>query len=72
MNRPFVLSFENDNDRTSYKWYFFTNEEINDYNIKIDGCFFYQPAKNDLRTYDKIQKNATGQGDDYATAYLRD
>ena len=72
MNRPFVLSFENDNDRTSYKWYFFTNEEINDYNIKIDGRFFYQPAKNDLRTYDKIQKNATGQGGDYATAYLLD
>ena len=32
----------------------------------IDGqnCF-YQPVKNDLRTYDTIQKTATGHGDDY-------
>ena len=37
----------------------------------IDGCnFFYQPIKNDLRTYENIQKIATGQGDDYATGCL--
>ena len=26
--------------------------------------FFDQPIKNDLRTYDNMRKNATGQGDD--------
>ena len=26
--------------------------------------FIDQPIKNDLRTYDNMRKNATGQGDD--------
>ena len=29
-----------------------------------------QPVKNDLRTYDKIQKIAIGRGDDYTTGCL--
>ena len=32
--------------------------------------FFDQPIKNDLKTYDNIRKNATGQGDDYTTKFL--
>ena len=39
----------------------------------IDGKrFFYQPVKNDLITYENIQKIATGQEDDYTTGYLLD
>ena len=39
----------------------------------IDGKrFFYQPVKNDLITYENIQKIATGQEDDYTTVYLLD
>ena len=39
----------------------------------IDGQnFFQQPVKNNLRTYDGIQKISTGQGDDYATGCLLD
>ena len=34
--------------------------------------FFDQPVKNDLRTYENIQKIATGQGDDYTTSCLPD
>ena len=34
--------------------------------------FFNEPTQNDLRTYDNIQKVATGQGDDYATGCLLD
>ena len=34
--------------------------------------FFDQPVKNDMRTYDNIQKIATGQGDDYTTSCLLD
>ena len=38
----------------------------------IDGkSFFDQPVKSNLRTY-SIRKNATGQGDDYATVCLLD
>ena len=37
----------------------------------IDGKnFFDKLVKNDERTYDNIQKIATGQGDDYTTVWL--
>ena len=38
----------------------------------MDKTFFDQPARNDLITYDNIQKIGTGQGDDYATGCLLD
>ena len=39
----------------------------------IDGkTFFDQPIKNDLITYENIQKIVTGQGDDFATGCLID
>ena len=39
----------------------------------IDGQNFSdQPVKSDMRTYEKIQKAATGQGDDYTTGCLLD
>ena len=39
----------------------------------IDGKnFFDQPLKIDIRTYDNIQKIATGQGDNYTTGCLLD
>ena len=38
----------------------------------MDQNLFDQPVKNDLRTYDNIQKNATGQGEDYTTSCLLD
>ena len=34
--------------------------------------FFDQPVKNDLKTYDNIQKITIGQGDDYTTSCLLD
>ena len=34
--------------------------------------FFDQPIKNGQRTYDNIQKNESGQGDDYTTGCLLD
>ena len=37
----------------------------------IDGQnFFDQPVKNNLRTYNNIQKIAIGQGDDYTTGCI--
>ena len=41
---------------------------MKDYNVMIGGQnFFDQPVKNDLGTYENMQKIATDQGDDYTT-----
>ena len=73
VNRLFVLSFENDAHRKTYKRYFLPTVEIKDYNVMIDGKnFFDQPEKNDLITHEKIGKIETGQGDYYTTGCLLD
>ena len=36
VNRLFVLSFENENDRTSHSNYYLPKVEIKDYNVMID------------------------------------
>ena len=52
---------------------FLPTVEIKDYNVMVNGRnFFDQPVKNDLRTFDNIQKIATGQGDSCATGCLQD
>ena len=72
-NRLFVLSFEDEIQRTSYKRYYLSAVEIKNYNAMIDGqIFFDQPVRHKLITYDNIQKIATGQGDDYTTYCLLD
>ena len=38
----------------------------------MEKNFFDQPVKSDMRTYDNIQKLATGEGDDYTTSCLLD
>ena len=73
VNKLFVLSTENEAQRTSYKQYYLPTVEIKDYNVMIDvQNFFDQPVRNDLITYDNIQKIAAGQGDDYTTGCLLD
>ena len=55
INILFVLSFENDAHRTSYKRFFLPTVEIKDSNIMIDGKnFFDPPVTNDLRIYENI------------------
>ena len=47
VNRLFVLSFENEDDRTSYYKYYVPSVEIKDYNVLNDGnAFFELPIKN--------------------------
>ena len=71
VNRRFVLSFKNGDDRTSHWTYYLPKVGIKDYNVTIDGKnFFDQPINGDLKTYENIRKNATGQGDDYTTGCL--
>ena len=46
---------------------------MKDYNSMIDGQnLFGQPVKNDSRTYGNIQKNGSGQVDDFPTGFLLD
>ena len=73
VNRLFVLSFENNTDRTIHTKYYLPTVEIKDYNVMIDDWnFFDQQVKNDLTTYDNISKNTIDQRDDYTTGYLID
>ena len=56
LNRLFVLSFENVDDREVHTKYFIPNVEMKDYNVVIDvRNFFDQPIKNDLKTYDHFE-----------------
>ena len=71
VNRLFVLSFENEDDRTSHARYYLPKVEIKDYNVMIDGkSFFDQPIDSMTKTYKNIRKIATGQGDDYTIGCL--
>ena len=73
VNILFVLSFENENDRTSHSTYYLLKVEIKDYNVMIDGRnFFDQPINSMSKTYENIRKIATGKGDDYTTGCLLD
>ena len=73
VNRLFVLTFENNDDRIEQTGDFLPKLEIKDYNVKIDGQnLFDQPVKNGMRIYDNIQKIATGRGDDYTNRCLLD
>ena len=73
VNRLFVLSFENENDRTSHSTYYHPKVEIKDYNVTIDGRNFFDQAIDSMnKTYENIRKIAIGQGDDYTTGYLLD
>ena len=73
VNRLFVLSFENEDDRTSHSTYYLPKVEIKDYNVMIDGKnVVHQPINSNLKTYENIRKIATGNGDDYTTCCFLD
>ena len=62
-NRLFVLSFEDKEQRKSYKRYYLPTLKIKSYNVMIDRQnFFDLPLRHKLMTYDRIQKIATVQG----------
>ena len=71
VNRLFVLSFENEDDRTSFPKYFVPNVQKKDFNVLIDGkTFFDMPIKNSEKTYEQIIK--MGRINDYTTGNLLD
>ena len=66
MNRLFVSPFPNNVDKTKHTEDFIP--KVKYYNVMMDG----QTLKNDLRTYDNIEKIEVGKGDDYRTGFLID
>ena len=64
-----VLSFENENHRTSFSKYYVPNVQIKDFNVLIDGkSFFDMPIKNGEETYKQIIE--MGRNNDYTTDNL--
>ena len=57
VNRLFVFSFKNENDRTSHSTYYLPQVEINYYYVMIDGKnLFDQPINSNIKTYENIRK----------------
>ena len=57
VNRLFVLSFKNENDRNSFSKYYVPKVEIKDFNVLIDGKpFFETPVKIKKKHMNKLSK----------------
>ena len=76
VNRLFVLSFENNNDRTSFLKYYVPNVQINDFNVLIDGKGFFEMPKKKKKKKKKWRRNIQiiemGRNNDYTTDNLLD
>ena len=65
----FVLSFENENNRTSFSKCYVPNVQIKEFNVLIDGkSVFDMPIKNGEETYENIVE--MGRNNDYTTGNL--
>ena len=71
VNRLFALSFENEDDRTTFSKYYVPKIEIKDYNVLTDGKPFFEiPVKNKEETYEAIIEMS--KNNDYTTGNLLD
>ena len=71
VNRLFVLSFENEADRTSFSRYYVPKIEIKDFSVLTDGKQFFEiPAKNKEKAYEQIIEMS--KINDYTTDSLLD
>ena len=71
VNRLFVLSFENEEDRTSFSKYYVPKVEIKDFNVLIDEKgFFDVPVKNKEKAYENLM--SISKNNDYTTGNLLD
>ena len=76
VNRLVVIAFDNTNignnkvERDSHRKYFLPRVNITNYNILIDGRFFYdQPINDQIKKYDEIRKTETEKGDYNTTGF---
>ena len=71
VNRLLVLSFENEEDRTSFSKYYTPKVEIKDFNVLVDGkSFFDVPVKTKEEAYERIIE--ISKNNDYTTGNLLD
>ena len=71
VNRLFVLSFENEDDRTSFSKYYVPKVEIKDFHVLIDGKPFFEIlVKNKEEAYEAIIE--ISKNNDYTTSNLLD
>ena len=71
VNRLFVLTFENEDDRTSFSKYYVPKVEIKDFNVLIDGKPFFEiPIKNKEEAYETIIEMS--KNNEYTTGNLLD
>ena len=71
VNRLFVLSFGNEDDRTSFSRYYAPNVKIKDFNLLIDSKMFFDVLiKNKEETYEKIIEMS--KNNNYTTRKLLD
>ena len=71
VNRLFVLSFENEKDRTCFSNYYVPKVEIEDFNVLIAGeSFFDVPVKNKEEAYKKIM--SIDKNNHYTTGNILD
>ena len=70
-NRRFVLSFENEKDRTFFSKYYVPKIEIKDFNVLIDEKPFFEiPVKSKEEAYKQIIE--TSKNKDYTTGNVLD
>ena len=71
VNRLFVLTFENEDDRTSFSKYYIPKVEIRDFNVLSDRKPFFEiPVKNKEEAYEAIIEMS--KNNDYTTGNLLD
>ena len=71
VNRLFVLSFENKENRTSFSNYYVPKIEVKDFNVLIDGKYFCDvPVKNKEEAYKTIMR--ISKNNDHTTGNLLD
>ena len=71
VNGLLVLSFDNENDRTSFSNYYVPNVQIKDFNVVIDGKSLSDMSiKNGEGTYEQVIE--VGRNGDYTTCKLLD
>ena len=69
------LADANDNqfNRNSARVYYLPRNDLNKYNVIIDGRNFYDdPIKRDIEKYRELKKVMIGKGEDYTTGSLLD
>ena len=71
VNRLLVLTFENEDDRTSFSKYYLPKVEVKDFNVLTDGKPFIEiPVKNKEEAYKAIIEMSRNK--DYTTGNLLD